>query len=464
MAGSVKAFKPVDVEHLETTYRRIVTPIPVPESAPIIETLWKYEPRSMRGLTPVLWDRAEGFQVYDRYGNRWIDFTSGIVVANSGHAHPHIRAALKRIVDAGMLHSYLFATEIRAQLVKKLVEITPENLTKGFLLSTGAEAIECAVKISRLYGLAREPKKKAIVSFAGSFHGRTMGAQMMCSVPEPKAWITPLHPDYHQIPFPRCSACPRGRSGYAECGEECFLQAMEALESTGVKAEEIAAFMVEGYQGVRGPMFFPNDYARALRRWADEYGALVLVDEIQSGFGRTGKLFAYQHYGIDADIVCCGKGISSGMPLSAVLGRGDVMDIPGPGDMSSTHTGNPVCCAATLASIEVLEQENLVAESARKGKVLGAELLRMQQRHASRVQMVTGRGLVYGLFLVEPATGNPDVELGDRVVERAIGKGVMLFVTGNGSIKICPPLGIPDDALIEGVQALEDALDECVAP
>ena len=462
MASYKPDLNPVSVPKVKTRYRRIVTPIPVPESIPILKTLRRCEPRSMSTQVPIVWDRADGFLVRDPYGNCWIDFTSGIVVANTGHGHPHVREALRQRIEGKALHSYLFPSEVRARLVKKLVEMTPPNLTKVFLLSTGTETSECAMKLARLYGLQKRPPKTVLVSFTNSFHGRTMGAQMLFSGRHPKRWITCLDPDIHHIPFPRCCECPRGRARHDHCGGECFEQGLSELREAGVDLDRIVAFFVEGYQGLRGPIFWPDDYMQALRQWADAHDALIVVDEIQSGFGRTGKLLAYQHYGVEADIVCCGKGLSACLPLSAVLSRAEILDIPGPGDMTSTHTGNPVCCEATLSSLEVLEKENLIAAAVEKGKILEAQLLEIQKRHPDRVAMVTGRGLVYGLFLVRPGTGEPDIELADRVVEKAIHKGVMLFVTGNGSIKLCPPLVIAEDAMVEGVEVIGEALDECL--
>ena len=459
MAVYTADLTPKEVPRIHSKYRRIVTKLPVPETLPMFEELRKYEPRSMGTQVPIVWDRADGFQVEDGFGNRWIDFTSGILVANSGHSHPHIIRALKQILRRKLLHSYLFATKARAGVVKKLVEMSPENLTKVFLLSTGSESMECAVKLARLYGLRRKPEKRGIVSFAGSFHGRTMGSQMLSSMEEDKRWITCLDPDIHQIPFPRCPACPWGRDSYNRCGEECLEKGLEGLRKRGVDLDGIAAFVLEGYQGIRGPIFCPDDFAQALRRWADAHEALVVVDEIQSGFGRTGRLFAYQHYGIDADLVCCGKGVSSSLPLSAVLGRGDILDLAEPGQMTSTHTGNPACCAATLASLEVLERENLVEAAAEKGRILENELKGFQEKHPDRINLITGRGMVFAFFLDSPETRKPDIAAADRVVETAIQRGVMLFITGNGSVKICPPLNIPVEPLVEGVRVIGEALE-----
>jgi len=453
---------PVAVPRVETKHRRIVTQIPAPGSLALIEVCRRYEPRSMATQPPVVWDRAEGFQVYDAFGNCWIDFTSGILVANTGHSHPHVIQALRNQIDRKLLHSYLYTTEVRARLVKKLVEISPPNLTRVYLLSTGSESVECAIKLTRLCGLRKDPAKTVLVSFAGSFHGRTMGAQLLCSAPEPKRWITCREPEMVQIPFPRCSECPWGRDDYDNCGKECFEKGLAQLREQGVRPDHIAGFFIEGYQGVRGPIFWPNDYVQALREWADQHDALLAADEIQSGFGRTGRLFAYEHYGVAMDLVCCGKGLSSCLPLSAVLGRAEIMDLTQVGEMTSTHTGNPLCCAVTLASIEALEQESLVAAAAEKGKVVEAQLRKIQAQYPDRVDMISGRGLVHGLFFVRPGTREPDVELADRVVERAIRKGVMLFITGNGTVKLAPPLVITEEAIIEGIEVIAEALAECV--
>ncbi len=456
---------PVEIDKVDTKYRKICTALPVPESIPLFETLQKYEPRSMGMQVPVIWDKAEGFQVYDPYGNCWIDFTSGILVANCGHSHPHVKKALKDHIDNNPLHTYLFATEIRAKLVKKLVEITPANLTKAFLLSTGSESVEAALKLAKLYGLRKNPQKKGIVSFTGCFHGRTMGSQMLSPSEEGKNWITTLDPEIYHIPFPRCGGgeCPWGNDKYVNCGKVCFEKSLAQLQEKSVDLKSIAAVFIEGFQGYRGPIFWPNDFARAMRKWADENEILIVVDEIQSGFGRSGKLFTYMHYGIDVDIVCCGKGISSSLPLSAVLARADIMDIPGPGQMTSTHTGNPLCCAATLASIEVIENENLIEASAKKGKLVHDMFKKIQAKYPERINMITGRGLVHSLFFVKPGTNEHDIELENEVVLRSIQKGVMLFITNNGSVKICPPLSITEEALIDGIDVISESLDKCLA-
>ena len=439
---------PTNVPKIDTKYRKIVTSIPPENSIPILNELRKYEPESMSLELPVVWDRAEDFQVFDESGNCWIDFCAGTFVTNAGHRNPKICNAISEIVNINFLHNYYFPSKIRAKLVKKLHDMTAVNLDKVFLLTTGAETTECCIKLARIYGRKINPKKIGIVSFVGAMHGKTLGALMVGGKTKEKHWIVNHDPDMHHLPFPKDSS-----------GDEVFHENMKQLEQSGVDLSTIAAFMVESYQGW-GALFYPKNYIKALRKWADDNHAIVIFDEIQAGFGRTGKLFAYEHYEVEADLVCCGKGISSGLPLSAVLGRSELIDV----DLSlnSTHGGNPVCCAATLASLELLESENLIVESERKGVILKQELTRIKNHFPSRIE-IFGKGLVFAIHVRKSSTNELDVELVDKIIEKAMQQGVLLIRTGTGTIKIGPPLTIADDALIEGVSVIEEIISDCLS-
>ena len=439
---------PTNVPKIDTKYRKIVTSIPPENSIPILNELRKYEPESMSLELPVVWDRAEDFQVFDENGNCWIDFCAGTFVTNAGHRNPKICNAISEIVNNNFLHNYYFPSKIRAKLVKKLHDMTAVNLDKVFLLTTGAETTECCIKLARIYGRKINPKKIGIVSFVGAMHGKTLGALMVGGKTKEKHWIVNHDPDMHHLPFPKDSS-----------DDEVFHENMKQLEQSGVDLSTIAAFMVESYQGW-GALFYPKNYIKALRKWADDNHAIVIFDEIQAGFGRTGKLFAYEHYEVEADLVCCGKGISSGLPLSAVLGRSELIDV----DLSlnSTHGGNPVCCAATLASLELLESENLIAESERKGVILKQELTRIKNHFPSRIE-IFGKGLVFAIHVRKSSTNELDVELVDKIIEKAMQQGVLLIRTGTGTIKIGPPLTIADDALIEGVSVIEEIISDCLS-
>jgi 4-aminobutyrate aminotransferase/diaminobutyrate-pyruvate transaminase/4-aminobutyrate aminotransferase/(S)-3-amino-2-methylpropionate transaminase len=437
---------PKEVPKVNTKYRKIITSIPPENSIPILDDLRKYEPESMSLELPVVWDRAENFQVFDKNGNCWIDFSSGTFVVNAGHRHPKICKAINETVDNNFLHNYYFPSQIRAKLVKKLHDMIPENLNKVFLLTTGAEATECSIKLARIHGRKTNPKRVGIISFLGAMHGKTLGALMVGGKTKEKHWIVNHDPDMYHLPFPDESATA-----------ETFHSDLESLKNQGVDLSTITAFMIESYHGW-GALFYSKEYIKAIRQWANENQIIVIFDEIQSGFGRTGKLFAYEHYDVEADLVCCGKGISSGLPLSAVLGRTQLIDVDP--SLNSTHGGNPICCAATLASLEVLEDENLIHESARKGLLLEKELIKIKNKYPDRIN-ISGRGLVFAIHVKKFGKKEYDVEIVDRIIEKSMQKGVLLIRTGTGTIKIGPPLTIFDDALLEGVSVIDESISEC---
>ncbi|WP_321504077.1 aminotransferase class III-fold pyridoxal phosphate-dependent enzyme [uncultured Methanoregula sp.] len=435
----------------------------MPESLAILDDLDKYESRSMHGQMPIVWDHAEDFQVGDRYGNTWIDFSSTIFVANAGHANPKICEALKRIIDQKLLHSYTYYTEIRRDYIRKLIEFTPSQFEKAFLLSSGTEATECALKLMRMQGNAIGKKKPGIISFEGSMHGRTLGSQMMGGTPAAREWIGYEDPNIHRLPFPYPWTL-KDDHGHPVSGEALFTRHIEHLQKTGVNPDtDICGFILESYIGW-GAVFFPVDYVKALVAFARKHDILVTFDEIQAGFGRTGTLFAYQNYGVEPDIICCGKGISSSLPLSAVLGSRKIMDLPDIGSMSSTHSANPLCCAAGLANIEFIESHNLVADAKRKGKILLDGLKGIQKKYPDRISEVLGKGLVAAILIVDPKTRLPDSLTASLICEKAMQKGLILVHTGRESIKMGPPLTIPDEALLEGLHVLEESIKEIVKP
>jgi 4-aminobutyrate aminotransferase-like enzyme len=457
---------PVDVPTVETPYRRIVTPIPVPESVPMLEALHGAEPRAMQGQPPVVWDRAEGFQVHDRWGNMWLDWSSGVLVTNAGHGRRAMIDAIVSQAQHGLLHSYCFANEPRAKLVGKLQELAEGGIERVvgeghpplrvFLVTTGSEATENAFKLARTWGRRRGgPEKLGLVTFERAFHGRTLGAQMMGGTPALKDWVGNLDPDIHVVPFP---------DGF-RTQDTSFDLFLRTLEEKGIDPERIAGVITESYQG-GGADFLPPEYAQALREWCTENEVLLIFDEVQAGFGRTGTFWGFEQYGVVPDIICCGKGISSGLPLSAVIGREDVMDLYGPGEMTSTHSGNPICCAAALASIEIIESEGLVANARAVGEVLHEELGKLGERFGDRIGAIHGQGLVAGVHMVkEPGSTEPDGELASEIVIRAVRKGLMFFApvgAGGGTVKIAPPLCITADAVRDGAQALTEAMAESI--
>jgi 4-aminobutyrate aminotransferase-like enzyme len=444
---------PRAVPRVETKYRRIVSALPHPESVATIETLRKFEPQSMRGQPPLVWDRAEDIFVYDKYGNRWLDWSSGVLVTNAGHGAPEIRQAIIDQVNSGLLHNYCFPSEERARLAECLAGLAPEGLKKVFLLTTGSEATECALKLARAQGIRVGGRKKiGLVGFERGFHGRTLGSQQAGGFSGQKTWIVNLDPAIINAPFP---------DGYWQ-QDTSFDTFLAAIAQAGLEPRDIAGVMIESYQGV-GPDFAPVKYVRQLADWCRQTQAVLIFDEVQAGFGRTGKFWGFEHYGVTPDIICCGKGISSSLPLSAVIGREEILDQFGPGSMTSTHTGNPVCCAAALASVRRIVEGNLTANAAKLEPVLLAGLQAIQAKHPETIGHVSAKGLVGGMQTVKAGKREADPELAHRIIESCFHKGLLFFSPVGAwgqTVKIAPPLTIPRDALEEGLAVLAEATEE----
>lgn len=440
---------------IETQHRRIVTDIPVPASLPLLDTLREFEPRAMQGQPPVVWERAEGFQVWDPYGNCWIDWSSGVLITNAGHGRREIADAIVRQAQSGLLTNYCFPSAIRAELVEKLASLFPEPLKKVFLLTTGSETVECALKLCRTHGVQVGGRRKSVlVSYEKAFHGRTLGAQQAGGIPALKEWITNLDPGFVQVPFP---------DGY-RTEDVSFALFERALAAAGVEPEDVAGVMLETYQG-GSAAFAPVEYVRQLREWCDRHRVLLVFDEVQAGFGRTGTLWGYEHYGVQPDLTTWGKGISSSLPIAAVVGRRDVMDLHAPGSMTSTHTGNPVCCAAALASLDLVLKEDLAGNARRMGDILLAELRALVGR-TPHLGHVDGKGLVAGVACVKPGTKEPDAALAQEIVRRCLEAGVLMFSPvgyGGATVKICPPLVITEAAVRESCAVFAEVVEESVA-
>ena len=454
--GKEFSITPRQVPRVETKFRRIFTPIPHPDSIATLEKLRKFEPQSMRGQPPLVWDRAEDIFVYDKYGNKWLDWSSGVLVTNAGHGAPEVRQAILDQVNSGLLHNYAFPSEERAALVECLAGVAPKGLDKVFLLTTGSEATECAIKLARAHGLKTGGEKKiGIVGFERGFHGRTLGAQQAGGMAGQKTWIVNLDPAIINAPFP---------DGYWQQNTS-FETFLDAIKQAGLAPDEIAGVLMETYQGV-GPDFAPVEYVRELANWCRQHDVVLTFDEVQAGFGRTGKFWAFEHYGVTPDLICCGKGISSSLPLSAVIGRPEIMDQFPPGSMTSTHTGNPVCCAAALASLRKIIGQDLVGNAALLGPVLLEGLKRIQREHSDVVGHVTARGLVGGMQMVKARSKEPDPDLAHAIIERCFYKGLLFFSPVGAwgqTVKIAPPLTITEEAVREGLSVLCEAVDEVVA-
>jgi 4-aminobutyrate aminotransferase-like enzyme len=304
-----------------------------------------------------------------------------------------------------------------------------------------------------MYGQKIGKKRPGIVTLNGNWHGRTMGAQMMSSNAEQKAWIGYEDPNIHHIDFPYPWMVSE------EQGEEFFNKQLESLKQRGLNLEtDIAGFMLETFQGW-GALFYPKSFVKAVRKFTEENSILLAFDEMQAGFARTGKKFGFEHYEVSPDLFACGKGMGGGVSLSGVIGRSEIMDLPEVGNMSSTHSANPLVCAAGLAVLEEIESKNLVSETLRKGKLLKEALKSLKSKFPEQIDNYYGEGLIASLIFKD-STKIKKSELASKVSEKCMQKGLLVVHTGRESIKLGPPLIIGDQAILEAMQVLEESLTE----
>ena len=446
---------PQDVELVKTENRSIQTQIPHPEDIKVFKKITKYESSLINKQLPIVWDRANNYSIYDRWGNKWIDLSSTIFVANSGHANKKAKARLKDTLNKGLMHSYCYPTVERAEFLEKLIEITPSYFERACLVSTGTEASERAIKLARINGMQFNPRKKVIIGGLGNYHGKTMGAMMAAMKPEAREWIGNQDPDMHQIPFPYPWVLEKEKIN----GTDLFNLHMNNLLKEGVNFEEIAAFFIESYQGW-GAIFYPKDYVQAMQEWCKKHGALLIVDEIQSGFGRTGKLFGFEYYDIEPDLIMCGKAISGSLPLSAVLGKSKLIELDP--TLTSTHGGHPMSCSAALGNLESFVEDNLVNRSMNIGQKLFSWLNEWKDQFNNRIPLILGNGMVWAVFITKKDSNVLDADFTDQLVEKAMQKGVYSIRTGCGTIKIGAPLTISERALKEAIDVYKESMSELI--
>jgi 4-aminobutyrate aminotransferase-like enzyme len=445
---------PKNVTKVQTDHRSIQTPIPAPGTEAILESLDKYESRSMHGQLPLVWKSAKNFSVFDMLGNKWIDFTSTIFVANVGHSNDRVLKALADALKTPLISCYAYANEVRSSYLKMLIEFCGKPFEKAFLLSAGTEATEAALKLMRMYGQKHKKRKGGIIAVSGNWHGRTLGSQMMSSNLIQKDWIGYQDKDMHHIAFPYPWDITEEES-------VIFLELeLKKLSSAGVElSTDIAGIILESFQGW-GAVFYPKAFVKGVENFCRKNNILLCFDEMQSGFARTGKKFGYEHYDVNPDLICCGKGMGGGVALSGVIGRADIMDLPDVGNMSSTHSANPLACAAGIAVLEEIADRKLVSESERKGKILFDLLNSIQRKYPERVFAISGQGMIAAILFKSPKTDEPDSYFASVVSELCMQKGLLVVHTGRESIKIGPPLTITDQALIEGLSVLEESIQE----
>ncbi len=430
----------------------IVTALPGPKAAQIIERDRAVLSPSYTRCYPLVMKRGEGAIVEDVDGNRFLDFNAGIAVVASGHAHPRVVASIQKQA-AEFLHmsGTDFYYESMVQLAEKLANLVPGGVPRRvYFGNSGTEAVEAALKMARYY-----TGRDKFIAFLGAFHGRTMGALSLTgSKVTQRRGFGPLLPVQH-IPYAYCYRCAYGKQPDT-CNVECVKVIENTLFKTILPPDEVAAIFVEPIQGAGGYLVPPPKFHAELRRIADEHGILLIHDEVQSGMGRTGKMFASEHFGVAPDVVTLAKGIASGMPLAATIARADVMNWR-PGAHASTFGGNPVSIASALTTIELLE-ESLVENAARVGSYMLARMAQWPVRFPN-VGDVRGLGLMIGFEIVhdqESKERAPDLR--DQIEMMAFERGLLVLGCGPNSIRLCPPLVINRDQADFALDTLEQCL------
>jgi 4-aminobutyrate aminotransferase len=404
-------------------------------------------PRGVGIAAPFFVQRAENSELWDVEGRRYVDFAGGIAVLNTGHRHPRVLAALRAQLDAFTHSAYQVASyESYVALAERLVKLTPgAHAKKATFFSTGAEAVENAVKIARA-----ATGRPGVVAFAGAFHGRTMmGMALTGKVAPYKIGFGPFPGDVWHVPF------PMALHGVTTADS---IEALHRLFKADVDPRRVAAIIVEPVQGEGGFYPAPPDLMRALRAECDEHGILLVADEIQTGFARTGRMFAMEHHDVLPDLMTVAKSLGAGLPISGVVGRADLMDAPAPGGLGGTYAGNPLATAAAHAVLDVIEEERLVERANVLGQRLRARLERLRARVPALAE-VRGPGAMVAAELMRPG-GGPDADLAKKVQARALEGGLLLLTCGVHAnvIRFLFPLTIQDAVFEEGLDILEKAL------
>jgi 4-aminobutyrate aminotransferase-like enzyme len=454
MSNYVFDRKPKIVPLVDTNFRKIATTIPASGTESIMDKLDKLESRSMHGQLPLVWHTANDFSITDHLGNRWIDFTSTIFVANVGHSNPHVIERVQECLSSSIIACYAYPNEIRARYLEKLLNFAGHGFEKAFLLSAGTEATEAAFKLMKMHGQKIGKNNGLVIGISGNWHGRTMGAQLLSDNKNQKEWIEDKNfPTKHlRFPYPWLVN--------EENALEFLEDSIKELENSGLSIQDnVCGIMLETFQGW-GAFFYPKAYVQAIRAICDKYQILLCFDEMQSGFGRTGKNFGYEHYEVEADLLCIGKGMGGGFPISGVLGKAGIMDLPDIGNMSSTHSGNPTMCAAALGVIEEIDAKNLVQKSQSTGILLHTNLRKLQLEFPALISGIYGKGMIASIVFAHNGDNSEISTFVSRLSERIMQKGVLVVHTGRESIKIGPPLTIPDDALLEGISVIREAIFE----
>ncbi len=425
------------------------TDIPGPRSREILDRKERVVADPLSIYIPVVIERGRGATLTDVDGNTFIDFTGGVGCLNVGHSHPRVvEAAQEQLERFSHTDFTIVPYETYVRLAERLCELAPISNAKAAFFNAGTEAVENAIKFARSF-----TGRPAVIAFEGGFHGRTLLSLSLTSKTHPyKAGLGPFAPEVYRLPFP---------NDYRGPDWQTALEALERALVTQVAAESVAAIVIEPVQGEGGFVVAPREYMQGVRRICDEHGIVMVVDEVQTGFGRTGKLFAIEHYGIEPDLITIAKSIAMGMPLSGVIGKAQIMDAPGDSAIGGTYVGNPVAQAAAHAVLDVIAEEELCARATALGDTMRARMESWQGRFP-QIGDVRGLGAMLAIELVrDPGTKEPDADTATAVVEEAARNGLLLLKSGiySNCIRVLAPLTLSDAELEEALGVWEQSLE-----
>jgi len=429
------------------------TAIPGPRSQAILDRKDKVIADPLSIYLPVVIEEGRGATLTDVDGNTFIDFTGGVGCLNVGHSHPKlVEAAQEQLTRFAHTDFTIVPYEVYVTLAERLIAVSPfTGPAKAAFFNAGTEAVENAIKFARSY-----TKRPAVIVFEGAFHGRTLLSMTMTSKTHPyKAGLGPFAPEVYRVPFAQDYRGPDTRTALA---------ALERALVTQVAAEQVAAIVIEPVQGEGGFVVAPRDFMAGIRRLCDEHGIVMVVDEVQTGYGRTGKMFAIEHYGVEPDLITVAKSIAGGLPLSGVIGKAEIMDSPPDSAIGGTYVGNPVAQAAALAVLDVFEEESLVERAQHIGERIRERMVSWQERVA-QIGDVRGLGAMLALeFVRDRDSKEPNPELATAVVEAAAERGLLLLKSGiySNCIRVLCPLVLTDAELDEALEVWEDALSSAI--
>jgi len=417
----------------------------------INKILKKYENPGMHNQLDVVWEKAKGCFVYDKNKKKILDFTSTIFVSNIGHGNKNLIKSIKKVLNLPLLHTYNYQHRFRIEYIKKLIKFADNKFDKVYLLSGGSETTEAALKLMRIYAINNN-KKPGIISLKGNWHGRTMGAEHMCGNDTGKKWIGYKDKYIYHLDFPYKDVLNKKKNN----GKFFFKESLKKIKHLNFK-KDLSGFILEAFQGW-GAIMYPMDYIKAISDFCKKNKILLTIDEMQSGFGRTGKKFCFQNYQIKPDIICCGKGMGSGFPISGLLAKNKVFKNIKPGSMSSTHSANPMACAAGMATIDEINRLKLVSKSNENGKYFHKILNDLKDKYPNFIKEVNGKGLIAGLIFYNTKNIN-GTKLSNFISAQCLKRGLLVVMTGRESIKLGPPLTITKKQLRIGINIIEKSLN-----